>query len=118
MIMSNRLLSESESRICSFCELSLGGCPYDLFAPPSFPCKDYIPLYASRDKGGLSGEDQDLKDSKGKKTRYNSEASRRYYIAHRSQRKAYQQMYRDLNKEAIRIKDKIYNDTKRKTNKL
>jgi len=117
MIMSNRLLTDSESRICSLCELSSGGCPHDLFAPPSFPCKDYIPLYASRGKADLSGEDPDSKDSKGKKTRYNPEASRRYYIAHRSQRKAYQQMYRDLNKDAIRIKDKIYNDTKRKKEK-
>jgi len=36
------------------------------------------------------------------------------YMANRTERKAYDKLYRTLNAEAIKLRDKMYNDTRRK----
>lgn len=103
--------------VCSFCSLASGGCPYDILHPPPFPCPDFDPKeFKTNTKdpfGSLGGE----KPKGRKKPPYNSEYARKYYRKNKSQRKAYQQMYRDLNKDAIKLRDKIYNQTKRKKDK-
>lgn len=112
-----RLNTDAESRICSMCERAGSDCPYGPLSQPVFPCEDYLPLYhvpTPRKKGTTPSSKKAYQKQYYDK---NKGRARAYYKAHKSDRQAYQKMYRELNREAIRLRDKKYNETKRKSNK-
>jgi len=102
------------NQVCSTCIFSYDGCPYDLFSPPQFPCPDYIPIDTPGRERKRKPTPEGRKKSQREYYDRNKAKARQYYLKNKEQRRAYQKLYRELNIERIREKDREYQRNKRK----
>jgi hypothetical protein len=106
-------MDEGLQGICPHCSLQGENCPYDFLHPPSFPCKYFMPFIKRRTFSDRKPSTAAQREKWRKQYALNRDKKKLYYRRNKESRKAYQQMYRELNREAIRLKDKAYRQSKK-----